>query len=143
MRCALQHVGEASVGHSWTMEDKSMTPKVSKLVEMFIAPTGTCVPLRMVRECWPSSQENTPQQDLQGVCGTIVRRLDEVATHQPFTDSVGLICFRTSGGGTLERRMLILLPGQGHKHRGMDAQNQTHSSKCGGALWLLHMCPDV
>ena len=59
--CALQHVGKASVGCSWTMEDKSMTPKVSKLVETFIATTGTCIPLCMVRECWPSLKEDTPQ----------------------------------------------------------------------------------
>ena len=80
--CTLQHVGEASMGCSWTMEDKSMTTKVSKLVETFIAMTGMCIPLHVVRECWPSLQDNTPQQDLQGVCGTIVRRLDEVATCQ-------------------------------------------------------------
>ena len=81
--CALQCIGEASMGHSWTTEDKTMTPKVSTLVETFIATTCMCVPSCMVRECWPSLQENTPQQDFQGVHGTIVRRLDKVATRQP------------------------------------------------------------
>ena len=81
--CTLQCIGRASVGHSWTREDKSITPKVRKLVEMFTAMTGTHVPLHVVRECWPSLQESAPQQDLQEVCWMIVRRLDKVATCQP------------------------------------------------------------
>ena len=59
--CTLQHVGKASMGHSWTMEDRTMTLEVSKLVETFIAVTGMCVPLHMVRECWPLTTEgHTP-----------------------------------------------------------------------------------
>ena len=64
--CALQHIGEASVGRYWTTEDGTMTPKVSKLVEAFMAMTGMCVSLRIVRECWPSPREDSPQLDLQG-----------------------------------------------------------------------------
>ena len=65
--CTLQHVGKASEGCYWTSEDRTMTPEVSKLVETFMAVTGTCIPSRVVRECWPSPWEDTPQQDLQGV----------------------------------------------------------------------------
>ena len=33
------------------------------------------------QECWPSSQEETPQQDLHGIQEVTIHRLDEVATH--------------------------------------------------------------
>ena len=65
--CTLQHIAEASVGRYWTTEDGTMTLEVSNLVKMFMAMTGTCVSLHIVRECWPSPQEDTPQQDLRGV----------------------------------------------------------------------------
>ena len=81
--CTLHCIDEASVGNSWTLEDKSMNTKISNLVEMFTAVTGMCVPSCMMRECWHSPQESIPQQDLQGVQGMIVRRLDEVVMHQP------------------------------------------------------------
>ena len=80
--CTLQCVAEASVGCSWTMEDQSITPKVSKLVETFLAATRMHMPPCVIRECWPMLSDDIPQQNLQGVCGTIVRHLDEVATHQ-------------------------------------------------------------
>ena len=59
----------------------TLRKSLSKLVETFIATTGTHVPLHVIRECWPSPQEDIPQQDLQGMQQTIVRRLDEVVTH--------------------------------------------------------------
>ena len=85
---------------------------------------------------------NTPQQDMQGVQATIVRRLDEVATRQP-SDSMGLLHFSTSGGGALEGGMLVLLPRQGSEHRDMYARNKICSSKCRGTIWHLCVCPDV
>ena len=81
--CTLQHVDEASIGHTWTTEDKNMTPQVSKLVEMFLAVTRMHIPSCMIRKCWPAPQDNKAQQNLQGVHTTIIRHLDEVVTHQP------------------------------------------------------------
>ena len=62
--CSLQHVAEASVGWYWTVEDGTMTLEVSNLVETFMAMTGMHISLRIVREYWHLSQEETPQQDL-------------------------------------------------------------------------------
>ena len=62
-----------------------MIPQVSNLVETFMAMTGTCVSSHIIRECWPLSQEETPQQDLNGIREVIVHRLDKVATHCWYT----------------------------------------------------------
>ena len=59
-----------------------MTPKVSKLVETFLAVTGTFVSLHVKNECWPMPPDDIPQQNIEGVCGTIIRHLDEVVTCQ-------------------------------------------------------------
>ena len=59
-----------------------MTPEVSKLVETFLAVTGMCMPPCVIRECWPMLSDDIPQQNLQEVCGTIVKHLDEVVTCQ-------------------------------------------------------------
>ena len=80
--CILQYVAEASIGQNWTAEGQSMTPEVSKLVDTFLAVTGMCMPPCIVRECLPTAPEEIPQQDLQRVCGTIIKCMDEVATCQ-------------------------------------------------------------
>ena len=64
--CTLQHIGKASVDCSWTTEDRTMTLEVSKLVEIFIAATGMHIPSCIVRECWPSMQEDTPSRTCEG-----------------------------------------------------------------------------
>ena len=64
--CTLQHVAKASMGWYWTMEDGKMTLEVSNLVETFMAMTGMHVSPRIVRECWPSSQEDTPRRTCEG-----------------------------------------------------------------------------
>ena len=51
-------------------------------------------------------------------------------------NGMGLLCFPTSGGA-LEVRMLVILPREGHEHRGTDARNLPGSSKHGGTLWQL------
>ena len=57
-----------------------MTPKVSKLVDTFLAATGMRMSLHIVRECWPMLCDDIPQQNLEGVHRTIIKHLDEVAT---------------------------------------------------------------
>lgn len=56
-----------------------MTPEVTKLVETFLAPTGTHVLPHIIRVCCP---EEIPQQILDRVCVTIVKHLDKVAIRQ-------------------------------------------------------------
>ena len=46
--CFLPCVAEPSVGRCWVMEGKDMVPKVSSLVETFMATTGTCMPPHVV-----------------------------------------------------------------------------------------------
>ena len=41
-----------------------MVPQVSNLVEMFLAATGSRVSPHIIRECWPLSQGEIPQQNL-------------------------------------------------------------------------------
>ena len=64
--CMLQHLVEASVGHSWTMEGQSMTPEVSKLVDTFLAAMGIHMSPHIIRECWPMPPDDIPQQNLEG-----------------------------------------------------------------------------
>ena len=59
-----------------------MTPEVTKLVETFLAVTGMCMSLCIIRKCWPPAPEEIPQQNLDGVCTTIVKCLDEVVSCQ-------------------------------------------------------------
>ena len=42
--CALQHVAEASVGRRWIAHKGIRVPKISRVVEVFLHATGTCVP---------------------------------------------------------------------------------------------------
>ena len=41
------------------------------------------MPLQVKRECWPTLPDDVPQLNLEGVPGTIIRCLDEVANCQP------------------------------------------------------------
>ena len=77
---------------------------------------------------WPSpTGEHTPAGFARGMRNhhEKIRWGGDLPT---ITDSVGLLCFSTGRGGALEGRMLVILPRQGSKHRGADAQNQTGSS---------------
>ena len=73
---------ESGGGQSWTMEGQSMTPKVTNLVETFLAVTGTCILPCIIRECWPAVPDEIPQQNLRQVRMTIVKHLDKVVTCQ-------------------------------------------------------------
>ena len=80
--CMLQWLAEASVGWSWTMEGQTMTPEVTKLVETFIAVTGMWVSLHRIWGCWPTAPDEIPQKNLDKICTTIVKHLEEVASRQ-------------------------------------------------------------
>ena len=41
-----------------------------------------CVPLPVIRECWPTPTWWSAQQNLEGVRGIIMRHIDEFVTHQ-------------------------------------------------------------
>ena len=66
----------------WVKEGKDMVPKVSPLVETFLAATGSCIPPHVIRQCWPVPCNETPVQDLTGIKEHIVKRL-EVMIHTP------------------------------------------------------------
>ena len=71
------------MGRCWVTEGKDMVPKVSSLVETFMATTGMCMPPHVVQQCWPMLHNETPVQDLKGIKEHIVKRLDEVVTQTP------------------------------------------------------------
>ena len=115
--CALQRVAEASVGRRWISEGGIRVPKITRVVEVFLNATGMWVPLNRIRKCWPAWRKNIPVQDLRGVRQGIVRKLDEIATHDtskiawdqfafPLTDQEGwgeeVLCYRP--GKTLDVR---------------------------------------
>ena len=77
--CALQCVAEASVGRRWTTYKGIRVPTISKVVEVFLHATGTCVPPDIIRQCWPTWCTETPMQNLDGIRWHIVCKLDEVA----------------------------------------------------------------
>ena len=79
--CTLQHLPEASVGHSWTTEG-AMTPEVTKLVDTFLAAVGMHVSLHIIREYWPMPPDDIPQQNLDSMRAVIMQCLDEVAMQQ-------------------------------------------------------------
>ena len=80
--CTLQWLVVASLGWSWTTEGQTMTPKVTKLVETFMAVMEMWVSPCRIWEWWPMVPDKIPQQNLDGVRTTIVKFLDEVASHQ-------------------------------------------------------------
>ena len=67
--------------------DKTMVLEVSNLVKTFMTTTDTCeFPHMSLDSAGPClHEEETPRQDLGGICGVVVHKLDEVATHQPST----------------------------------------------------------
>ena len=79
--CSLQCIAKASVGQFWTAEGEAIVLQVSNLVETFMGVTGIHISPHIIRDCWPLPQEETPQQDLNGIQEVIVHWLDEVATH--------------------------------------------------------------
>ena len=81
--CALQRVAEASVGRRWIAFEGRRVPKISRVVEVFLHATGTCVPPERIHQCWPARRMETPMQSLDGIRRDIVRKLDEVATRCP------------------------------------------------------------
>ena len=81
--CSLQCVAKASVGQYWTAEGETMVPEVSNLVKTFMNATGMRIPPHVIRQCWPMPrEEETPRQELGGIRGVVVHKLDEVATRQ-------------------------------------------------------------
>ena len=78
--CALQLVAEASVGRRWIAHKGIRVPKISRVVEVFLHATRTCVPPEIIHQCWPARRTETPMQNLDGIRWDIVYKLDEVAT---------------------------------------------------------------
>ena len=78
--CCLQHVAEASVGHSWEPEGEGMVPQVSPLVQAFLTATGIRVSPLSVRECWLSRNDIIPRQPMNILRARITHCLDNVAT---------------------------------------------------------------
>ena len=62
---------------------ETMVPEVSNLVKTFMTATGMQIAPHIIRQCWPSPWEETPQQDLGGIHEVVVHKLDEVATRHP------------------------------------------------------------
>ena len=83
--CCLQRVAEASAGRSWETEGEGMVPRVSPLVQAFLAATGRRVSPSSVRECWPSKNDIIPKQPINIVWTRITHCLDNVATRSPST----------------------------------------------------------
>ena len=78
--CALQRVAEASMGRRWIAHKGIRVPKISRVVEVFLHATGSCVPSDIIRQCWPAQPTEMPVQNLEGIRWDIVYKLDEVAT---------------------------------------------------------------
>ena len=78
--CALQRMAEASMGRRWIAHKGIRVPKISRVVEVFLHATGTCVPPDIIRQCWPAWRTEMLMQNLDGIRWDIVYRLDEVAT---------------------------------------------------------------
>ena len=57
---------EASVRQYWTMDDGTMTPEVSNLVEMFMAMTSMCISLCIVRVLAFAMRRNPPAGPVRG-----------------------------------------------------------------------------
>ena len=83
--CCLQHMAEASVGHSWETKGKGMIPQVSPLVQAFLTATGRSVNLSSVRECWPVKNDLVPKEPMNPLRACITHCLDKVATRSPST----------------------------------------------------------
>ena len=81
--CALQCMAEASVGQFWTTVGKTMVLEGSNLVKTFMTATGMWITLHIIRQCWPTPREETPQQNLDGIWEVIVNKVDEVVTRNP------------------------------------------------------------
>ena len=78
--CCLQHVVEASAGHSWVTEGEGMAPQVSSLAQAFLSAKGRHVSPSILRECWPPKHDIVPRQLMNEVQACITRCLDQVAT---------------------------------------------------------------
>ena len=89
-----------------------MIPQVSNLVETFMAVTSTCISLHIIRECWPSPQEETPQQDLHGIQEVIVCRFDEVVTRHPSTMAWDRFTFLQTKEKHRKKEVLLHYPGK-------------------------------
>ena len=78
--CALQPMAEVSMGQRWIVYRGVRVPKISRLVEVFLHATGTCVSSDIIQWCWPARRGEMPVQNLNGIRWNIVLKLDEVAT---------------------------------------------------------------
>ena len=85
---------------------------------------------------------NSPAGPARGVRNHS-KKVRQGGDSSPICNHVGLLHFSTSGEGTLEGGVSLILPGEGSKHQGMYAQNKTCGSKCRGMIWHLCACPDV
>ena len=77
-----------------------------------MAMTSTCVSPHIIRECWPLSQEETPQQDLHGIQEVIVQRLDEVVTCHPSTMAWDRFAFPQTKEKHWKEEVLLHYPGK-------------------------------
>lgn len=96
----------------WVAEGETMVLQMSNLVETFMATNGMHVTPHNIRECWPSPQGETPQQDLEGVCKVIVHRLNEVATHHPLTTAWDRFTFPPTEEKYWKEEVLLHYPGK-------------------------------
>ena len=80
----------ASVGSQMV---ENMVPKVSSLVETFVAAMGIhACPLMLSDRCWPVLHDEMPVQDLKGIKEGIVHRLDKVVMQSPSTIAWDRFC---------------------------------------------------
>ena len=68
------------MGRRWIAYKGIRVPKVSRLVEVFLHATGTCVSLDLTHQCRPTRCGETLVQNLDGIRQNIVLKLDKVAT---------------------------------------------------------------
>ena len=75
--CALQRMAEASLGQRWIAYKGIRVPKSSRLVEIFLHSTGTCVSPDIIHQCWPARRSEMLVQSLDGIRRNIILKLDE------------------------------------------------------------------
>ena len=106
-----------------------MVPKVSPLVETFLAVMGSRMPPHVIRQCWPVPHEEVPVQDITGVKEHIIKKLDEVTTCTPVKCCVGQVRLPRGRPEVLERGSIVSPPREGPGCWHMDARILDHASK--------------
>ena len=100
------------MGQSWTTEGQTMTLKVTKLMETFLAATGMCILPCIIIECWLTVPEEIFQRNLDGVCATIVKCLDKVVTCQLSLTAWDMFVFPEAEEEHWQEDCLLYYPGK-------------------------------